>query len=264
MTFVLIGLRRSGNFLRRSVRTKKGRNHALQALFPRCCRLLPAWKLIREFRSLGLPPLLFPALQVGRIRGGGLRVHLVLCPGRLPPLSLGLGLARGEGVSLDARRLHASAPLPLQLLRELVRWRLLVRSGRPLPAPLPWLLLPVPRRTLDNVGDWEKFRRTAPAWYPPVVPDLRIEEHGRIRELTRGRTALMTVAVILALAPLPVRGQKRRRRSSSWSLSSREWSRRTRSCSWGDQSRSSDRYRSRRDRSRRDRSRSSDRYRSCR
>ena len=70
MTFVLIGLRRSGNFLRGSVRTKKGRNHrALQALFPRRHRLLPARKLLREFRSLGLPPLLFPALQVGRIRG---------------------------------------------------------------------------------------------------------------------------------------------------------------------------------------------------
>ena len=31
----------------------------------------PAWELLRKFRSLGLPPLLFPALQVGRIRGGG-------------------------------------------------------------------------------------------------------------------------------------------------------------------------------------------------
>ena len=53
-----------------------------------------------------------------------------------PPLPLGLGLVRGEGVSLDARRLRVSAPLPLQPLRELERWGLLVRSGRPLPAPL--------------------------------------------------------------------------------------------------------------------------------
>ena len=30
----------------------------------------PARELLRKFRSLGLPPLLFPALQVGRIRGG--------------------------------------------------------------------------------------------------------------------------------------------------------------------------------------------------
>ena len=41
-----------------------------------------------------------------------------------------------------------------------------------------------------------------------MVPDLRIEEHGRIRELVHGRVALVTVAVVLALAPLPVRGQE--------------------------------------------------------
>ena len=44
--------------------------------------------------------------------------------------------------------------------------------------------------------------------YPPVVPDLRIEEHRRIRELARSRTAPVTMAVVLALAPLPVRGQE--------------------------------------------------------
>ena len=33
--------------------------------------------------------------------GGGLRVHLVLCPVRLPPLPLGLGLARGGGGSVS-------------------------------------------------------------------------------------------------------------------------------------------------------------------
>ena len=59
---------------------------------------MPPRELLRKFRSLGLPPPLFPALQGGRIRGeGGLRVHLVLCPGRLPPLLLDLGLARGGG-----------------------------------------------------------------------------------------------------------------------------------------------------------------------
>ena len=87
MTFVLIGLRRSGNFSLRKDLIRKGRNHALQALFPLRRRLLPARILLREFRSLGLPPPLFPTLQVGRMRGGGgcLRVHLVLCLGRLPP-----------------------------------------------------------------------------------------------------------------------------------------------------------------------------------
>ena len=57
----------------------------------------------------------------GQVKRGGLRVHLVLCPVRLPLLPLDLGLARGEGVSLDIRPLRASAPLSLQLLRELER-----------------------------------------------------------------------------------------------------------------------------------------------
>ena len=56
-------------------------------------------------------------------------------------------------MSLDACLLLASVPLPLQLLRELERWRLLVRSGRPVPASLPRLLFPVPHRTLDDVGN---------------------------------------------------------------------------------------------------------------
>ena len=40
-----------------------------------------------------------------------------------------------------------------------------------------------------------------------MVPDLRIGEHGRIRELVHDQVVLVTVAVILALAPLSVRGQ---------------------------------------------------------
>ena len=39
-----------------------------------------------------------------------------------------------------------------------------------------------------------------------MVPDLRIEEHGRIQELTRIQTALAVVGA--ALAPLPVHGQE--------------------------------------------------------
>ena len=74
--------------------------------------------------------------------GGGLGVHLVLRPVRLPLLPLDLGPATGVEVSLDVRLLRTSAPLSLQLLRELQRWRLLCRSGLPLPAPLPRLLLP--------------------------------------------------------------------------------------------------------------------------
>ena len=110
-------------------------------------------------------------------------------------------------MSLDIRPWRVSAPLSLQPLRELGRGRLLGCDGLPLPAPLPWLLLPAHHSTLHNVMSREKFRRTAPLLDPPVFPDLRIEGQGRIVELALGRTALVTVAVVLALAPLTVRGQ---------------------------------------------------------
>ena len=135
------------------------------------------------------------------------------------------------------------------------------------------LTLPNSHRTFHDVGIRESLRHLAPACYPPVVPDLRIEDQGRIRGLGHERVARVDVAVVVALAPLPVRGQEvesvdaghrprdrsRRERSRS---SDRYRSRRGSSRSRRDRSRSSDRYRSHRDRSRRDRSRSSDRYRS--
>ena len=86
-----------------------------------------------------------------RGRGRGLGVHLVLGPGRLPPLPLDLGPTRGVGVCQDFRLFRASALLLLQLLQELEKWELLGRSGLPLPAPLPRLSLPIPRRTLYDV-----------------------------------------------------------------------------------------------------------------
>ena len=63
VTFVLIGQWRSGNSLSRSVRIKIARRLlALQALFHLRRWLLPARKLLREFRALGLLLLLLPAL----------------------------------------------------------------------------------------------------------------------------------------------------------------------------------------------------------
>ena len=70
-----------------------------------------------------------------------------------PPVRSRSGEGGGGGMSLDIRLLCASAPPPLQLLRELARWGLLGRSGLPLPAPLPRLLLPIPRRTFHDVGN---------------------------------------------------------------------------------------------------------------
>ena len=261
MTFVLGGLRLSGNNLQRNALTLNESAHALQALFPLRRRLLPVRGLLRKSCSPGLPHLLLPSLQEGRLRGGGggLGVHLVLCPVRLPLLLLDLSPVRGV-----TRLVRASAPLSPQLLRELGRGRLLIRSGRHLPAPLPRLPLPAHHSTLCDVVSRESFLWSAPVLDPPVFPDLRVEEQGRIAEPALGRTALVTAPVVLALALLTTSSRERRRWESSRSLSSCERSQR-------DRSRSSDRSRLRRvrsrswgDRSRRDRSRSSDCYRSCR
>ena len=53
-----------------------------------------------------------------------------------------------------------------------------------------------------------RLRSLATACYPPVVLDLRIEKQGRIRGPGHVGVALVDVAVVLALAPLPVRGQE--------------------------------------------------------
>ena len=127
---------------------------------------------------------------------------------RLPPLPLDLGPARGVGVFLDFRLVRAGA-LPLFLLLwERAKRELPARSRLPFPAPLPRLSLPIPHRTLDDVRNRERLRSLAPACYPPVVPGLRIEEHGKIGELGHGQVAPVDVAVVLALSPLPVRGQE--------------------------------------------------------
>ena len=53
-----------------------------------------------------------------------------------------------------------------------------------------------------------RLRSLATACYPPMVLDLRIEEQGRIRGPGHVGVALVDVAVVLALAPLPVRSQE--------------------------------------------------------
>ena len=87
------------------------------------------------------------------------------------------------------------------------RGKLLVRSGRPLPAPLPRLPLPAHHGTLCDVVSRESLRRSTPVLDPPVFPDLRIEEQGRIAGPALGRPPLVTGPVILALALLTARGQ---------------------------------------------------------
>ena len=132
-------------------------------------------------------------------------MHLVLCLGGLPLLPLDLGPARGVGVPLGFR-LGRAGSLPLLLL--LREWELPARCRRPFPAYPMSLTLPNSHRTFHDVGIRGSLRHLAPACYPPVVPDLRIEDQGRIRGLGRERVAPVDVAVALALAPLPVCGQE--------------------------------------------------------
>ena len=131
-------------------------------------------------------------------------MHLVLCLGGLPLLPLDLGPARGVGVPLGCRLGQVGSLPLLLLLRERAKWELLARCRLPFPAPPMSLTLPNSHRTFHDVGIRESLRHLAPACYPPVVPDLRIEDQGRIRGLGRERVAHVDVAVVVALAPLPV------------------------------------------------------------
>ena len=201
MTFVLIGLRRSGNVSLRNDLMKKGRNHALQALFPLRRKPLPA----RPGTSSSSSSL--PLGGQGKQEGSQGAPGVVSGEG-LPLLSLDLGPARGVRVPLGSRLGRAGALPFLLLLREWPKWELPARCRLPLPAPPTWLSLPNSHRTFHDMGIRERLRSLAPACYPPVVPVLRIEEHGRIREPGHVGVALVDVAVVLALAPLPVRCQE--------------------------------------------------------
>ena len=129
-------------------------------------------------------------------------MHLVLCLGGLPLLPLDLSPVRGVGVSLGFR-LGRAVSLPLLLLlREWEERELPARCRRPFPASPMSLILPNSHRTFHDVGIRESLRHLSPACYPPAVPDLRIEDQGRIRGLGHERVARVDVAVVLALAPL--------------------------------------------------------------
>ena len=135
-------------------------------------------------------------------------MHLVLCLGGLPLLPLDLGPARGVGVPLGIRLGRAGLLPLLLLLREGEEWELPAHCRRPFPASPMSSTLPNSHRMFHDVGIRESRRHLAPACYPPAVPDLRIEDRGRIRGLGHERVARVNVAVALALAPLPVRGQE--------------------------------------------------------
>ena len=186
--------------------------------------------------QLGLLPLLFPALQVVRSRGGGFDMHLVFCPGGLPPLPLDLGPARGVGVLLDYCLLRASTLSLRLLLRELAKGELLDRSG---------LFLCPLYSSVDFHHSSPHVRRRGELW-KPSEDRYRVLSSRGFRSSDRG-------------ARVDKRALRERGRSSD-----RYRSRRVRSRLRGDRYRFSDRYRSCRGRSRCAWSRSFDCYQSHR
>ena len=130
-------------------------------------------------------------------------MHLVLCLGGLPLLPLDLGPARGVGVPLGIHLGRAGALPLLLLLWEEEERELPARCRRPFPTSPMLSTLPNSHRTFHDVGIRGSHQNLAPA-----VHALRSVDRGRIRGLGHVRVARVDVAVALALAPLPVRGQE--------------------------------------------------------
>ena len=132
-------------------------------------------------------------------------MHLMLCLGGLPPLSLDLGPARGVGVPLGSRLVRTPASPSPSGAGEVGAARLQQTPTSRASASV------VSPHSSPHVQRREESRETSesrPRVLSSLVPDLRIEEHGRIREPGHERVAPVDVAVVLALSPLPVRGQE--------------------------------------------------------
>ena len=126
----------------------------------------------------------------------------------LPLLPLDLGPARGVGVPLGLRLARAGLLLLLLLLREVEERELPARCRRPFPVSLGLLTLPNSHRTFHDVRIRGIHQSLAPELYPPAIHAPRGVVRGRIRGLGHVRVARVDVAVALALAPLPLRGQE--------------------------------------------------------
>ena len=103
------------------------------------------------FAAWGLPPLLFPRPSGGQDKRGGVSgcTWCGVPGGFLPsPPAGSRSSERGEGSVFG----HSSCARARSLLfSSFGSWGLLGRSGLPLPAPLPRLLLPVSHRTFHDV-----------------------------------------------------------------------------------------------------------------
>ena len=249
---MLVGLRGSGNFSLRSETIRNGKDHVLQGLFPPAPWATPRAGTSSEVPQPGTSSSSFSRPSGGQDKrgGGGLRVHLVLCPGRLPPLPLDLGLARGGGECLWTFVHCARARLCLFSPFGSWGWGgCSVATDSPCPCASS---VASPRSSQHALRRGEsrevsEDRSLARSSRVSRSSDRGTRKDCRARSRSdssrdRGRRSRFRSSYRPRSS-----GRERQRRSSSRSLSSRE------------RSRSSDRYRSRRDRSR-----SSDRYRSWR
>ena len=201
VTFVLFGRRLSGNNLYRRVLTKPKMYSRPSGSVPSAPPTSPRTE---TSSGVSLPGTSSSSLPLGgQGKQEGSQGAPGVLSGGLPPLPLDLGRARGVEVPLGCRL----GALPL-LLRERAKWELPARCRLLFQAPPTSLSLPNSHRTFHDVRIRGRLRSLATACYPPVVLDLRIEEQGRIRGPGHVGVALVDVAVVLALAPLPVRGQE--------------------------------------------------------
>ena len=208
VTFVLFGRRLSGNNLYRRVLTKRKKSSRPSGSVP---TEPPTSPRAETYSGVSLPGTSSSSSSLplgGQGRQEGSRgAPGVLSEGASSPPTRYRSSERGGGasrLSSGARGRAPTSPSPSGR----AKWELPARCRLPFPVPLSSLSLPNSHRTFHDVRIRGRLRSLATACYPPVVLDLRIEEQGRIRGPGHVGVALMDVAVVLTLAPLPVRGQE--------------------------------------------------------
>ena len=206
VTFVLFGWRLSGNNLYRRVLTKRKKSSRPSGSVPTAPPTSPR---AETSSGVSLPGTSsssssLPLGGQGK-REGSQGAPGVLSGGAFSPPARSRSSERGggaSGLSSGARSRFSfsfgsgrSGSSPLAVDSFFLRLRLRCLSP----------ILTARSTTWEFEGD---FGVLPPCVYPPVVLDLRIEEQGRIRGPGHVEVALVGVAVVFALAPLPVRGQE--------------------------------------------------------
>ena len=211
MTFVWIGLRRSGNPLLKNVHMLNVRDQlALQALlFPLRRRLHLVRGTSSEVAHPAAPSSSSSLPSEGwdkRGRGGGSLDAPCAAPrgASSPPArrvsSERSGSASGHSSGVSEHTSVSSAPSRAEDPGAARSQRTPVARSAPSSVASPHSSLHTLRGDESRESSESRSVRD-----PPLLPDLRLEKHGRTVEPTLGRVALVTG--LIALAPLPARGQ---------------------------------------------------------